>query len=104
MNWINKTRFWQTSKNGDQIIPRCYAIMFKNVGDQAAIINGVWRLEPGEQTPTMSMMSPDIVDETEYQINFDSSVGTAPLVNAIIMEVYPVLTKNGRNASECKQF
>jgi hypothetical protein len=97
-----KTKFTQFGVN-DKFTPKCSAIVFKNAGDRVAIINDIWRLEPGDETPTISTGHPDVVDMTEYTIAFDvSSGGTGPLVNIMYTETTPIALKNGAN--NCENF
>jgi len=81
----------------------CGAIVFKNTGDMPAIINDVWRLEPGDETPTISTGHPDVVDITEYSVAFDESAGgTSKSVTAIYTQTVPITIKSG--AAHCDQF
>lgn len=96
------TYFWQTSDN-DMILPMCNGIVFKNSGDQACVINDKWRLEPGDESPTISTGHPEVVDVSEYRIVFDTgSGGIAPLVNAIYTQVMELKTK--KQADACEEF
>lgn len=103
--YFNYTDFWQTAEN-DKITPKCSAIIFKNMGDKAAKINGVWRLEPGEETPTISTGNPEVVDMSTYQVSFDeSSGGIAPLVIAILIYTMPITsTAAGPGGDACEKF
>lgn len=99
----SKTHFWQTSVN-DDIKPMCTAITFKNTGDQPLRINNVWRLEPGEETPSISTGDPEVVDETTYSVAFDASGGgTAPQCTALYITTNYKTTK-GNGSDACDQF
>lgn len=97
------TKFTQFGSNDRQIF-KCNAVVFKNSGDRVAVINDTWRLEPGDESPTISTGHPDVVDETEYTIAFDaSSGGTGPLVNVIYTQTMPITSKNG-GIQNCENF
>jgi hypothetical protein len=102
-NYKMITKFTQFGANDKQIF-RCNAVVFKNSGDRVAIINDTWRLDPGDETPTISTGHPDVVDLTEYTIAFDAtSGGTAPLVNVIYTQTTPIKTK-GSGVANCENF
>jgi hypothetical protein len=97
-----RTFFTQIGSN-EKLNPKCNAIVFKNSGDRVAVINDTWRLEPGDETPTISTGHPDVVDMTEYSISFDvSSGGTGPLVNVIYTQTTS-LEKNSIT-NDCQNF
>jgi hypothetical protein len=101
----SKTTFEEIGKTDNSFVRKCNAIIFKNVGDQRCKINGVWTLEPGEETPTISTGHPEVVDETEYKVVFDpASGGTAPLVVCIYTTVYPITSKGAANTDACEKF
>lgn len=86
----SKTHFWPTAINAS-ISPKCTAILFKNTGDTPANINGLLLIQPGEETPTISTCDPEVVDMTEYRVEFVvGSGGTAPMVVAMYTEVMPI--------------
>lgn len=88
--YINKTNFWNTAVNARNFRPQCHAIIFKNTGDVRATINDQWILEPGEETPTISTGHPEVIDMTEYRINFEvGSAGVSPKVTAIYLQIAP---------------
>lgn len=98
-----QTTFFRQYGENKSITLLCGAIVFKNSGDVAVDINKTWRLEPGDETPTISTGHPDVVDETEYTIAFDpTSAGTIKLVNVIYTQIKPVDPKG--KAGACDNF
>lgn len=93
MNYKGKVRFWQSGKN-DKITPKCASILFRNTGETRLRINEIWPLEPGEETPPIAMIFPNVIDETEYRITFDPG-GTKPQVTAMILDISPTNQSNG---------
>ena len=89
--YYSKIRLWSTSRGGDLIQPYCSSILFKNVGTVTAYIwaqgSGPWALAPNEEMPSINQMHPEIVDETEYRVEFSSAAGIQQ-VNAIIVETF----------------
>lgn len=101
MKYAAKHNFTQIGENTYSFKPKCHAIIFKNVGDMRAKINGTWVLEPGEETPSLSSGHPEVIDLTDYKIIFESdSGGTAPAVNVIYTTLSPYSNKDAADNCE----
>lgn len=95
------TTFFRQYGGNKKFTPHCHAIIFRNNGDVPAIINKNWRLEPGDETPPISTVHPNVVDETEYSIAFDTGGGgTTKLVGVIYTQIIPVESKSSGDACE----
>ncbi|MEO5681461.1 MAG: hypothetical protein ABIQ88_02405 [Chitinophagaceae bacterium] len=103
-----KMNFWNTSENAKvPSFPNMTSVLFRNSGDTDAYINGTYKIPAGQESPGINSGNPEtLFDDNDLRISFDTvAPGTAPLVQAIIIETFDKNAGGGKKDDlNCKRF